>query len=457
MRGLVVIALVCAGAFACSRSELFGFDDSDLAFDDAGPDASTLADAEEPDDAADATIDSPILKELHCPPVSLDVCGGNAYQPGAPWPTYQRCSSHASRTNVVGPKNPTVLWSQWTDLSETSFGPLTIDAKGTLYVSPFGGLSAFAHDGTFLYNAGPNGYGTPAPGGPVLGGPNAYGTSPVAVGPDGTAYTADDAVYAVNADGTQKWTSPSFNAFVSVAYGFGGSSGSSVSLGPCGILDVGTPIGMLAFDPQTGTPLWAHDDVVISSPAIDAAGNIYYQNVKNQLVALAIDGTLLWTFTPPDMSATRFPWIEAAPVLGEDGTIYFGELTGLYAVRKDGSLLWELPWGFDAHASASYLAMGLGSDGTIYAVAPDGSVRAVSAEGIEQWSLSIGANGTAPVIDGAGTIYELGEYGLYTITPGGQIASIFPIYFAPNGALAMGSDGTLYVSAFGVFAIGDAP
>ena len=41
--------------------------------------------------------------------------------------------------------------------------------------------------------------------------------------------------------------------------------------------------------------------------------------------------------------------------------------------------------------------------------------------------------------------------------PGGQIASIFPIYFAPNGVLAMGSDGTLYVSAFGVFAIGDAP
>ena len=126
-------------------------------------------------------------------------------------------------------------------------------------------------------------------------------------------------------------------------------------------------------------------------------------------------------------------------------------------MKKDGSLQWELPWAFDAQADASYLAIALGADGTLYAVAPDGTLRAVSADGTEEWSLSIGIDGTCPVIDGAGTIYELGAYGLYAITPAGQIAWFYPVYFSPNGALAMGSDGTLYVSAFGVFAIGDTP
>ena len=253
MRAVVVLVIACAGAFACSRSELFGFG-TDLPLDDSGSDASSIADAEA-DAAVDATTDAPQLKGLVCPPVPRDVCGDNMYQPGAPWPTYQRCSSHASRTDVIGPKNPVLLWSQWTDLTDTVFGPLTITAEGTVYVSPFGGISAFAQDGTFLWNAGPNGYGPPVMGGPVLGGPNAYGTSPVAVGPDGTAYTAADAVYAVNPDGSQKWTSPAFDAFEKVSYGFGGGSGSSVTLGPCGVLDVGTPIGMLAFDPQSGSQL----------------------------------------------------------------------------------------------------------------------------------------------------------------------------------------------------------
>jgi hypothetical protein len=451
-RVLAVLAVASIGAFACSRSELFGFD-TDV--NESDSDAGTLSDSGDDADALDASSDAVVLKPLVCPQVGGDVCGGNMYQPGAPWPTYQRCSSHASRTTAVGPKNPVGLWSQWSNLTDTVFGPATITADGNIYVSPFGGITAFARDGTFLWNAGPDGYGAPAPGGPILGGPNAYGTSPVAVGPDGTAYTADDAVYAVNPDGSEKWTTPAYNAYVTVDYGIGEGSGSSVTLGPCGVVDVATPIGMFALDPRNGERLWTHSDVVISVPAVDSTGDIFYQNISNQLVALRSDGTPLWSFTPADAPTIHLPWIEAAPVLGPDGAIYFTEITGLYAVRKDGSLLWELPWSFDAQIGASYMEIGLAADGTLYAVAPDSTLRAITPDGIEKWSITIGVNGTSPIIDGAGTIYELGEYGLYAITPAGEIAWIYPVYFAPNGALAMGNDGTIYVSAFGVFAIGD--
>src|ERR1700722_17081998 len=96
---LLAVAVTFAGAFACSRSELFGFDDVAAVTEDA----STLADGGDAGPAA-SVISPALQKALNCAELVRDVCGGNMYEPGAPWPTYQRCSTHASRTTAVGPK-----------------------------------------------------------------------------------------------------------------------------------------------------------------------------------------------------------------------------------------------------------------------------------------------------------------------------------------------------------------
>src|SRR5579863_10339791 len=99
MRSLAPVAfaaLACAAAFACSRSELFDY--GDLEGYGLGLDGGALLDA---DAAPDASDDALPVKLLTCAEIVHDVCGGDMYQPGAPWPTYQRCSSHTSRGTAV--------------------------------------------------------------------------------------------------------------------------------------------------------------------------------------------------------------------------------------------------------------------------------------------------------------------------------------------------------------------
>jgi hypothetical protein len=124
----------------------------------------------------------------------------------------------------------------------------------------------------------------------------------------------------------------------------------------------------------------------------------------------------------------------------------------------NGELAWELPWGpVDAGTANCYVTLGLGGDGTIYAVAIDGTLRAVTPRGIEKWAVWIDASATAPVIDASGMIFELGLLGLYAFTPDGQEAWLFPLQEATMGSLAMAADGTLLVSTARTYAIGEAP
>jgi outer membrane protein assembly factor BamB len=91
------------------------------------------------------------------------------------------------------------------------------------------------------------------------------GTNPT-IGPDGTIYAGWDVLYAVNPDGSVKWTFPGY------AYIEGGT--------PCtsneGILYYGTTTGRLMALNSNGTLRWLHlIGACQSPPAIDANGWIY--------------------------------------------------------------------------------------------------------------------------------------------------------------------------------------
>ena len=439
MRRASVWAVICGltlPAFACSRSELFDFalveplDGADGG--DAGPDGEALL---------DGATDAPPLAILTCPKVSQDVCGTNMYQAGAPWPTYQRCSSHAGRTDIVGPTKPVIKWSTGA-LTEGVLGPPTVGADGTIYITTNGSLDAFRPDGTPRWST-------------ALSELN-VGSSTVAIGPDGTIFAALDRVYALDPGGAIKWTSlpllvPGAGGPV---FGALGSSGSSVALGPCGTLYIGSELGLLMMD-QNGNEIWDHGGQGLT-PAVDSTGTSYYGAVGGQLYAVSALGATVWSFVPPALDARAPGWIQPAPVLGPDGTLYYGETAGLYAVSRGGAERWRLPWAANTPAG-SIASAALGADGTIYLAAPDSTLEALSPDGKLEWSLPISGAGTAPVVDGNGTIYELGSKGVYAVNRAGSVLWTLLVPDPLGGAFAFGTDGTLYVTTSGLYAIGNAP
>jgi hypothetical protein len=104
--------------------------------------------------------------------------------------------------------------------------------------------------------------------------------------------------------------------------------------------------------------------------------------------------------------------VESSPVIGGDGTIYFGSDDGnLYAVNPDGTLKWKSAIGAALPFNKSTPAVGI--DGTIYFAAENdqvtaGNLYAVNpANGSVRWALPTGGAGniSSPVIGRDGTIY----------------------------------------------------
>jgi outer membrane protein assembly factor BamB len=118
----------------------------------------------------------------------------------------------------------------------------------------------------------------------------------------------------------------------------------------------------------------------------------------------------------------------SCPAIGDDGTIYFG--TGIYLGPPYNE--WR--------------------PGTMYAIGPDGIVK---------WSYFIGNSLFSPVIGNDGTIYIQDRLNkIYAFTPTGTLNWIYNdfdqnIYQRDMGERnpAVGADGTLYISADGLYAV----
>jgi outer membrane protein assembly factor BamB len=154
---------------------------------------------------------------------------------------------------------------------------------------------------------------------------NSVWTMP-AFGSGGTSFwgSVDRSVYALNSDGSQKWSTPTLGFVIS-----------SPAIGSNGTIYIGSFDSKLyALDPGNGRPKWTFgtNDHIYSSPALghDAHGNtdaIYIASTDGSVYAITPAGKLLWAYD------TGEP-IRSSPVLGPARS----RRRILYVGSSDGSL-----------------------------------------------------------------------------------------------------------------------
>ncbi len=205
-----------------------------------------------------------------------------------------------------------------------------------------------------------------------------------------------------------------------------------------------------------GTLAWAYTTLssatagaIVSAPAVDAEGTVYFGLeigsassviTRGRVLALRADGTVKWQVDLPD-------WVDASPLIGRDGaTIYVGSWDGkFYALdRATGATKWS----FDTEAFVSATAA-QGADGTLYVPGGDGFLYALNEAGEEQWAFpATDWIQTAPAVAADGAIYfgswddrfyavsAAGEL-LWSVQAGGDIAAGAAV--AADGTVVFGS------------------
>jgi outer membrane protein assembly factor BamB len=189
------------------------------------------------------------------------------------------------------------------------------------------------------------------------------GTVYVGVGVPGisTAFTDDERLCAVGADGRLKWR---------FKFGLGGGR-ESPAIGADGTIYIGAWDGNFYAVNPDGSLKWKvalDPGVLFGSPAIGADGTIYVANDDygprgvsgGHFNAISSNGKLMWRVVTDFLH-------ESAPAISADGTIYVGSPLGsrpLYAFDPDGKIKWKLE-GVGGQSA-------IGSDGTLYVAGYNG-------------------------------------------------------------------------------------
>jgi len=276
-------------------------------------------------------------------------------------------------------------------------------------------------------------------------------------------------VYAVNPDGTVKWTfSTDAGIWGAVTLAIGNDNTIYFTVAEVNIhspsvefYNLNTTLYALNSD---GTVKWTYNSGqnshINSSPVIAEDGTIYFP-ASNILYAMNSDGTLKWTFKgDPDYIGDSIyeNYIGITPSIGADGTIYFGNRCyNFYALNPDGTLKWK-------HDTQNYIyGGGFGFLNSSPVIMPDGTINCFSSnelltfnpggssynrnrslvwEFLEAWTPGLGHLQTAssdiavtPVIDTEGTLYI------------GDVRNYGPSYTGDAIINADGFSGTSYISA----------
>ena len=178
------------------------------------------------------------------------------------------------------------------------------------------------------------------------------------------------------------------------------------------------------------------------APAISDDGAIYCVSDDRRLRALSAAGRELWSVSLGSRPGS-------SPLVAADGSIYLvSSDRELSCFGPQGALRWSR--GLDAQPVA---AMALGADGSLYLPLPAGLMQAVDYRGRSRWSFRFKAEiASAPTVGLDGTIYvSTADRLFHALSPAG--AEKWTLTLPANGSsAAVGSAGSLYVSAFGIHA-----
>jgi len=244
-----------------------------------------------------------------------------------------------------------------------------------------------------------------------------------AIDAEGTIYVCCDGfLYAIKPDGDILWSKRT-HTFMS-----------SPTIGENGTIYVGSEAGYLYAIQPDGTTIWKFETggSIISSPAVGAEGTIYIGSSDGYLYAVEPNGTLRWKFYTDRLNNYY------SPIVGNDGTIYYGP----YAINSDGTLKFK--------KDVSLLA--IDRDETIYALSGLNTLYAFSSDGYLKWSFKIGfkmgdwSQLSSPAIGGDGTIYVASYSGfLYAINPDGTLKWVFKFSKRTWSSPVIGNDGSVYI------------
>jgi len=122
-------------------------------------------------------------------------------------------------------------------------------------------------------------------------------------------------------DGSLKWSYVTGNAFGESALALDTLSGANTIYAPSAY---GT---LYALERTAGSLKWTYETGnVITAPAIDKYGTIYFGSSDKNIYAINNDGTLKWTYKAGEE-------IIGAPCIGDNGILYIGGATGnVYAI-----------------------------------------------------------------------------------------------------------------------------
>jgi outer membrane protein assembly factor BamB len=334
------------------------------------------------------------------------------------WPMFQYDIHHTGRS----PYGKSGNWfiEKWkADLGSLTYSSPAISKDGTIYIGS---------GDDYLYAINPNGtmkwrYKTDH---------NVH-SSP-AIAEDGTIYVGsnDCYLYAFYPNGTLKWKTS-----------VGGWCSSPV-IANDGTIYVGSTNGRIHAINPNGTKKWNYKtgSDVFSSPVLNNMGTVYCGSHDNYMYAIyASNGTLKWRYgTGTDCGG-------AGATVGDDGTIYFGDLLGyLHAVNPDGTRKWRKDLLDNIYTSPS-----ITEEGNIIVGTYLGYIYSFKADGTENWKFEVEKYEwlhSSPVIDKYGIIYFGANNGwFYALNPDGTLKWKYKTldYIFPS--VAIDENGTIYIAA----------
>ena len=134
------------------------------------------------------------------------------------------------------------------------------------------------------------------------------------------------------------------------------------------IIYIGSSYGLHAVrdDGTSSTPLWSYDtaDKVESTPALASDGTVYVGDLDGIFYALNSDGTLKWSVQLKEVDGDPEKLIRTSPAIGADGTIYVAAKKTIFALDPaNGSTVWSFE---SASSPIKWSSPAIGSNGILY-------------------------------------------------------------------------------------------